>query len=326
MSLLFKGRVQGAALHQIGLMQRIQMFFAAHLRQALSSLGDLWRTPASTLMTVAVLGLSITLPSTLYLLVKNAEQVTSGWDQAAEISLFLKKDTSAAQAQQLITRLETWPEITGITHIPASLALEEFKQLSGFGDALSLLDSNPLPDVLLVTPAERHAGPEAAHRLLTRLQSQREVELGKLDIEWLERIHSALNIVRELVTMIALLLFLSVVLIVGNTIRLNILNRRPEILVLKLIGATDAFIHRPFLYTGIWFGLLGGVVAWITVALLLWWMGNSIGSLTAFSDRPIELSGLSLSVMGWMLGVSVFLGLTGSLISVQRHVRAIEPS
>ena len=325
MSILFKGRVQGAQISQISAYQRFLMFFVSHFRQALGSLGELWRSKAASLMTIGVLGLSITLPSTLFVMVKNAENVSSGWEQASQISLFLKEKVSQGDIEQLLKRIQLWPEINSINYISADQALDEFKQLSGFGDAIAYLDQNPLPNVLLVTPTSRHGGPVAARLLLDKLKNEREVDVGKLDIEWLERLHALLNVVKDLVTVIALLLFLAVVLIIGNTIRLNILSKKDEILVMKLVGATDAFIQRPFMYTGFWYGFLGGLLAWIAVMLLLWWMSSSVSAVSELYQKSFNLTGADLSTFLWMLGLSVFLGLTGSLLSVKRHVREIEP-
>lgn len=325
MSILFKGRVQGAQITQISAVQRLVMFFVSHVRQALGSLGELWRSPMSSFMTIGVLGLSITLPSTLYVMVKNAEQVSSGWEQASQISLFLKENASKRDVDQLLKRIQLWPEIDSIDFISADKALDEFKQLSGFGDAIAYLDDNPLPNVVLVTPTSRHAGPTAARLLLEKLKSEREVDIGKLDIEWLERLHGLLKVVKDLVTVIALLLFLAVVLIIGNTIRLNILSKKDEILVMKLVGATDAFIQRPFMYTGFWYGFLGGILAWFAVTILLWWMSSSIETVSALYQKNFDTTGLDFSTFILMLAVSVFLGLSGSLLSVRRHVREIEP-
>ncbi|GAB2686798.1 permease-like cell division protein FtsX [Aliiglaciecola aliphaticivorans] len=325
MSILFKGRPQGAYSSKIGMLQRINMFFVSHVRQALGSLGELWRAPLASMMTVGVLGLSITLPSTFYILVKNAESIAENWQQASEITLFLRKGTQSKDANQLVTRLGLWSEIDSVTYIPADQGLIEFQQQSGLGEALNYLDENPLPDVILVNPTSQNTSPLAAKQLLDKLNRERHVEVGKLDIKWLERLHGFLSIAKELIYAVALLLFLAVVLIIGNTIRLNILSRRDEILVMKLVGATDGFIHRPFMYTGMWYGLLGGLMAWFAVILLLWWMGGSIDALTAQYDKNFDLTGLDLTSLLVMLGVSIFLGLAGSMISVQKHVRSIEP-
>jgi cell division transport system permease protein len=326
MSLLFTKQKKGAADKKISITQRIAMFFVSHLRQAVGSLGELWRQPAASFMTVAVLGLSITLPGTLYIMVKNVEKMTTGWDQAAEISLFLEPSANAASAQQLLARLSTWPEVEKVIFISADDALQEFKTLSGLGDALAYLPQNPLPNVVLVSPAEKFATPRAARALLEKLNAQREVASGKLDIEWLERLYAMVNVARDLVFLIGGLLFISVVLIIGNTIRLNILSQRDEILVMKLVGATDGFIHRPFLYTGFWYGFLGGMLAWIAIIALLWWMDSSIQNFAALYDKQFAITGLTGKALFTLLGVSILLGVIGSAISVQRHVRSIEPS
>ncbi|WP_158966009.1 permease-like cell division protein FtsX [Paraglaciecola sp. L3A3] len=325
MSILFKGRVQGAQVTQVSAMQRLIMFFVSHFRQALGSLGELWRSRVSAIMTVGVLGLSITLPSILYVMVKNAEQVSSGWEQASQISLFLKEDINKTDVDQLLKRIQLWPEVDTIDFISADKALDEFKQLSGFGDAIAYLDKNPLPNVILVTPTSRHAGPTAARLLLEKLKKEREVDIGKLDIEWLERLHALLNAVKDLVTIIALLLFLAVVLIIGNTIRLNILSKKDEIIIMKLVGATDAFIQRPFMYTGFWYGFLGGLLAWFAVTLLLWWMSSSVSAVSELYQKSFNITGLDFTTFIVMLTVSIFLGLSGSVLSVRRHVRQIEP-
>ncbi|MEQ3647736.1 permease-like cell division protein FtsX [Alteromonas sp.] len=325
MSILFKGRAKGASSSKVSVLQAFVMFFVSHVRQALSSLGELWRQPLASLMTIGVLGLSITLPSTLYIMVKNTEKITAGWEQASEISLFLTPNISANRSQQLVTRLNTWQEIESVVYIPADDALKEFQHLSGLGDAIAYLEKNPLPDVVLVTPTDKNASPSAARALLDRLRQQREVDIGKLDIEWLERLYAVIAIASDLVMLIGVLLFIAVVLIIGNTIRLNILNKYDEIVVMKLVGATDAFIHRPFLYTGFWYGLLGGLMAWFAVIIILWWMDSSITTFAAMYQKEFNITGLTGSALLTMLGLSVLLGLLGSLISVQRHVRQIEP-
>jgi cell division transport system permease protein len=326
MSLLFKDRPTGAVQSSGGIvLQRFVMFFVNHIRQALHSLGELWRQPAASLMTIGVLGLSITLPSTLYILVNNVEKISSGWQQASEISLFLHDRVNEQQSQQLIKRLGLWEEIDNVVFIPKQQALEEFEQLSGLGDAIAYLPDNPIPNVVVITPTQMHSSPTAAKILLEKLLNEREVDIGKLDIDWLERLYALVNVARELVNFIGVLLFMAVVLIIGNTIRLNILNKRDEIVVMKLVGATDAFIHRPFLYTGFWYGLLGGLIAWFAVLAILWWMDASITRFAELYQKQFSITGLDGTALLVMLGLSVLLGLLGSFISVQRHVRQIEP-
>lgn len=324
MSILFNQRKQ-AANQQITLLQRFLMFFADHLRQSLNSLGELYRTPFASLMTIGVLGFSITLPSTLYIMVANTEQVTDQWQQASEISLFLQNNVNEVQAQQLIERLQTWSEIESVKYVSAQEGLEEFQRISGLGDALNYLDSNPMPALVMVVPTSKHATPRAADILLNKLRKEREVDIGKLDIEWLERLYGLLSIAKELVYLLAVLLFFAVVLIIGNTIRLNILNKREEILVMKLVGATDSFIQRPFLYTGFWYGLLGGLTAWLTVSIILFWIGLSLDDFMQRYQIELDITGLNLQALVVMLFMSILLGLMGSFLSVQKHVNEIEP-
>ncbi|MFW8591642.1 permease-like cell division protein FtsX [Glaciecola sp. 2405UD65-10] len=325
MSILFKGRKQASASQKVGILQLILMFFIDHIRQSVNSLGELYRKPFSALMTIGVLGFSITLPSTLYIMVKNTEQVTEQWQQASEISLFLRANVKPPQAQQLVKRLSTWKEISEVKYVSPEQALDEFQRLSGLGEALDYLNENPMPATVLVVPTSKHATPTAAGMLLDKLRKEREVDIGKLDIEWLERLYSLLAIAKELVLLLAVLLFFAVVLIIGNTIRLNILNKRDEILVMKLVGATDAFIQRPFLYTGFWFGLLGGLMAWLTVSIILWWIGHSLDNLAQQYQIQMNITGLNMQALGVMLLLSITLGLLGSFISVQKHVNEIEP-
>ena len=182
MSLLFKSRQNSNDKQKKSVFSGGYFFIINIFRQGVYSLGEMWRTPLASMMTIAVLGLSLTLPATLYLVVKNVQQVSSGFEQASEISLFVKEDMSEQETQTLVKRLALYPEIQRVTFISRTEALDEFKEMSGFGQALEYLDSNPLPNVVLVTPTQRHSQPNAAKLLLKKLEGEREVDFGKLDI------------------------------------------------------------------------------------------------------------------------------------------------
>ena len=151
------------------------------------------------------------------------------------------------------------------------------------------------------------------------------VDFGKLDIEWLEKLYSIVSIAKDIVWIVAILLCVSVVLIIGNTIRLNILSQRDEIVVMKLVGATDNFIRFPFLYTGFWYGFLGGMLAWMLVAFLLWWIQTGVENLAGLYQTEFTITGLDMVALGIILAISISLGLIGSIISVQKHIKEIEP-
>ncbi len=296
-----------------------------HLQQAIGSLGDLWRTPMASIMTVLVLGISLALPATLQVFSKNAKQISTQWDSAAQISVFLKLSTSNKNAQNLVKRIQLYPEVKSVVYISADSALAEFTQLSGFGDSLAYLDDNPLPATILVTPTQRHSQPTAAKALLEKIESEREVQQGKLDLEWLTRLQSIMYLIQDIVAALAILLSLSVTLIIGNTIRMAILNQKDAIAVMKMVGATDAFIQRPFLYTGMWYGIFGGLLAALTVLILTSYLDYAIIDLAQLYQSNFALSGLDGGEIGTLIIVAISLGLIGSYMSVKKHIRDIEP-
>ena len=325
MSLLFKGRHNKNEKQKKSILAGGYFFIINIFRQGVHSLGEMWRTPLASLMTIAVLGLSLTLPATLYLVVKNVQQVSSGFEEASEISLFVKETMNEQQTQTLVKRLALYPEIESVTFISKQQALTEFKGVSGFGRALEYLDSNPLPDVVLVTPTKRHSQPNAAKALLTKLENEREVDFGKLDIAWLERLNALLSLLKESVITITLLLLTSVTLIIGNTIRLSIMDKKEEIQVMKLVGATNTFIHAPFLWTGIWYGVIGGLFAFVSVALMMWWLSSAVSTVAGVYQTSFSLIGLSLKEFGFLVLLATSLGFIGSYLSVNRYIKEIEP-
>lgn len=323
MSLLFSGRAVGASAAQPGFLQRCNRWLLTHLRQAVTSLGELWRAPLWAFVTIMVLGVSMTLPTTLHLLVKNVQQVSSSYDQSFEISLFLQTNASPTDVAALLTILQADSQVAKVRLIDKDSAMTEFKQQSGFGEALAFLDNNPLPDVLLVTPKVNE--PAAAEVLMQKLQKERFVDLAKLDISWLERLTALMALLQQAVYTLAALLLTAALLVIGNTIRLSIVDKKAEIEVMKLVGATNAFIQRPFLYTGVWLGLFGGLLAFLIVELMLWWLRGAIGHVTQLYQSDFELTSLSFGEFGLLLAIAVALGLLGSYIAVRSHIKAIEP-
>ena len=303
---------------------RLATWALRHAQVFFESLGRLSRTPFSTLMTAAVIGIALALPAGLHVILKNLQQLGGGLESAARISLFLKKDTSEAAARRMVRELSALPEVARVRYISRDEALAEFKRLSGFGAALDALAENPLPAVIVVTPALRQA-PEAAARLLAKCKAYPAVDLAQLDQQWIQRLYALMDIAARGVQVLAVLLALGVVLVVGNTIRLAIQNRRDEIVIIKLIGGTDAFIRRPFLYAGFWYGLMGGAAAWLFIALALGALAGPVDQLAALYHSGFSLQGLGAEGAAVLMGLSVALGLAGSWLAVGRHLRAIEP-
>ncbi len=306
--------------------QRPRIWILRHLQAALSSLGRLSRTPLAALMTVAVIGIAMALPAGLHLLLDNVQQLSNRWDSAATISLFMQQGVDEAKAATLAKRLRSMDDIATVAMISRSEALEEFRQLSGFADALEALDENPLPVVLIVQPAIQHTTAAAAGVLVKRLQRESGVDFAQLDMEWIQRFQAIARIASRGVVVLGSMLALAVLLIVGNTIRLEIQNRHAEIEITKLIGGTDAFIRRPFLYSGLWYGLLGGWLAWIMVSTALWILSGPAEELALLYHSDFGLSSVPISTILILMAGGGLLGLLGSWVAVGRHLSAIEPS
>ncbi len=303
---------------RVYLLRPLQVFFY--------SLGVLSHSPFATLMTTAVIGIALALPSGLHVVLNNAQQISGGWDGAAQISLFLKRTVPDEEANRLARQIRKLPEVKSVSYISRTEALQEFERLSGFGDALKALQDNPLPSVLVVSPTPTASTPAATEKLLERLKNYPPVDIAQLDMQWVKRLYVIMELVRRGVVVLAALLALAVLLVVGNTIRLAIQNRRDEIVVMKLIGGTDGFIRRPFLYTGFWYGLFGGVIAWLLVSLSLAILSEPVERLTGLYQSQFKLTGLETTTIGMLIGISIVLGLAGSWLAVGRHLRDIEPT
>jgi len=305
---------------------RFKDFFVRHLQVFFYSLGLLSRTPFSTLMTAAALGIALALPAGLYVILDHAKQLSGDFDSINQISLFMQKDLGEKKTLEIKTRLEAYPEIAQVKYITQDAALQEFQDNSGFGDALKALKDNPLPHLLVVYPSLTHSEPEQINALLMKLKQIKQVDLVQLDIQWLQRLHAIIHIGQRGILIIGCLLALAVLLIVGNTIRLAIENRRSEIVVMKLIGGTDSFIRRPFLYTGFWYGLLGSLIAVLLVNISLIIINDPLVHLSSLYESnlfSLGLMGIDTSVILLLSGC--LLGLSGARIAVGKHLKDIEP-
>ena len=298
-------------------------YAAQHLQAFFYSLGQMWRAPVATLMTAAVIGIALALPTALYLVLEHTQQLSAGWKGGTQITLFLKQEVSDEAAQTLASQLRAWPTLAEVRAISRAEALEEFRRLSGFGAALDALDENPLPAVLVLRLS---AGQEDAEQLREQVRALPEVEQAEFDQQWQKRLRAIMAVIARAVQLLALLLAAAVLFIVGNTLRLAVQNRREEIEVTKLIGASDAFIRRPFLYSGMWHGALGGVCAWVMVSLALWLLSAPVQRLTALYQNDFHLSGLSFTLTLLLVCVGALLGLMGAWLSVGRHLANIEPA
>ena len=296
-----------------------------HASVARDSLERMGHNRLSSIMTAAVIGIALAMPSTLYLLLDNVDRLSGSWDDQASLSIFLKDTVTPETAARLLKTVQGWPEIGSAELITPAQALDEFSQHSGFADVLETLERNPLPTVLVIQPVAAHALPETAGALRDKFSKLPETEFAQLDLQWVQRLTAMLDIARRGVLVISSLLALAVLLVIGNTIRLEIQNRHDEIVVTKLIGATNAFVRRPFLYSGIWYGALGAVFAWLLVEGGFLFLSAPVAKLAGLYQSGFSLQTLPFQLLYLLLSAGILLGLLGSWLAVGRHLNDIQP-
>jgi len=305
---------------------QINTWLARHAQTLLGSLGRIVQHPVATLMTMAVIAVALALPLFLDVFLQNLRTATSDWNQAFDISVYLDKQVPAARVQALAREFRGRNDVANVRVITADEALTQFKAGSGFGHALDALSDNPLPDTLIVTPALAASTPEGTEALKQALAAAAGVQSVQIDTDWVKRLVALLDIMRRIVQLTGGLLGLGVMLVIGNTIRLDILNRRAEIEVMKLVGATDGFARRPFLYSGVWYGLGGGLLALVLVTLAVALLAQPVARLATLYGSQFRLRGLGFGVSATILWVSVALGWLGSWLAATRHIKQIEPT
>ena len=302
----------------------VSIWFLLHVSTCVGALGRLARQPFASLMTVLVIAVTLALPASMHLVIKNAQSIGNNWENALDFSVYLQSNVALNDANRLASLIEQRADVAHVTVISAQEALEEFKSASGFGSALDHLQNNPLPHTLIVRPSG--ANTEQSMILLhEELGNLPESDLVQIDTVWVQRFHAILDILRRAIAIGAGLLGVAIVVIIGNTIRLDIQNRREEIEVTKLIGASNAFVRRPFLYSGFWYGLGGGLLALGLVGYGLYALEQPVRRLAGLYNSTFSVLDLNLSESFIIIGIGVLLGLAGSWLAAARHMRRIEP-
>ncbi|MDH5547342.1 MAG: permease-like cell division protein FtsX [Gammaproteobacteria bacterium] len=307
--------------------QRVHL--SSYIQQHQLALQSAWQrmlgSPTATIMTVFVIGIALALPAALKVFLSNAQQFGSGLDQQVQITIFLKPQIGANRATALAEQLRSRQDLSKVTFISADEAFQEFQAMSGFGDALRDLKQNPLPDLLVVTPAITTKEKNDFLPLVEELRGLPESDKVQLDLEWLQRLYALLDLVRQGTLLITVFLIIAVIMVVGNTIRLMSQSYRDEIQVNKLVGATDAFVRRPFLYTGMFYGLIGGTIAWTIITFSLTWLNPALDTISGLYHDAFDIRGLGIVDTLTLICTGVVLGLGGSWIAVGRFLRETQP-
>lgn len=301
-------------------------WLARHLQTFVGSLGRLSQHKLATLLTVLVIGVALALPACLHLFVTNAQRATGSWNRAIDLSVYLKRPTSTDEARRLADRWKQRRDVAEVRLILADDALKEFRRESGFGAALDALNDNPLPHTIVMRPAANYASAAQLETLAAEIRDAPSVEVVQLDSAWVNRLNAILAGLERVLMLTAAVLALGVLVIIGNTIRLDIQNRRDEIEVTKLVGGSDAFVRRPFLYSGVWYGLGGALIAWVMAAVVLAALRDPVTRIAGLYGSNFTLEGLGWRESALLLVTGAALGWLGSFTAATRHLRDIEPS
>ena len=294
-----------------------------HLDALRVTLARLARTPIATLLNVGVIGIALALPAGLYVAFANLQGLARDLASDPQLSVFVALDATRAEAKQLDARLRKHPAVRETRFVPREQALKELKASTGLGAVVDGLPQNPLPDAIVVLP--REAGARALERLRDEVRAWPRVSHVQLDTAWAQRLEAGLKVAQVAIALLAALFAFALVAVTFNTIRLQILTRREEIEVSKLIGATDPFIRRPFLYFGTLQGMIGGLAAWLILAAGLALLNGALGELGQLYETRLEIRHLSLPDTLSLLAFSGVLGWLGAWLSVNQHLARIGP-
>ncbi len=319
------GNSKGAVQSKTSISDRFRSYRLHHRTSLTESFTRLVSTPLQTLMTSLVVAIALALPVTLLLALDNINTLGSSWDSKPKISVYLNVRVKQKAIDQLLSSLSAMPEVASVEYLAPDDALADFQRFSGFGSALEVLEENPLPPTVIISPNSLTVAPEDLKALAERIKSEATVDDVSLDLDWVRRLQEIMVLGQKIVLALAVLLGIGVLLAIGNTIRLAIENRRDEILVAKLVGGTDGFVRRPFLYSGGWYGLFGGVLACVIVLIGYSTIEPSVVRLASLYQSEFALRGLEISIVFKLLALSTLLGWLGSWFAVGRHLSRIEP-
>ncbi len=305
--------------------ERAGILLERHAQALLGSLGRLARQPFATFLTVLVIGIALALPAALFVAVANMRVVTAGLGDTVQLSAYLALGTTPEEAEDRARSIAALPGVAAADTVSPDEGLAEFRKHSGIGEALEALPDNPLPWLVTIRPAPPHDTAAGIGSLAAEARKIEGVDLVEADTAWVQRLRAIQDTMQRLVLVVAVLLAAGVVGVVGNTIRLEIDGRRAEIEVTKLVGGSNAFVRRPFLYSGLWQGLAGGIVAVGLVAAGIIAIEPFVSRLAEAYGSPFALRGLSIDEWPWVVAAGAALGFAGAWLAAAYHLRRIEP-
>lgn len=291
----------------------------------INTLADMMRQPLATLLTVMVIAISLTLPSVCYLVYKNVSEAAAQWYPTPQLTVYLDKALDDDAAEQVMTVLKGEEGVDKVNYLSREEALGEFRNWSGFGGALDMLEENPLPAVAIITPKMNFESSETLNTLRDRVAAVKGVDEIRMDDSWFARLAALTGLVGQVAAMIGILMIVAVFLVIGNSVRLSIFSRRDTINVMKLIGATDGFILRPFLNGGALLGFSGAILSLILSQAMVWQLGSAVAKVASVFGTTFVLHGLGWDECLLLVLVSAMIGWIAAWLATVQHLRRFTP-
>lgn len=291
----------------------------------MNTLADMLRQPLATLLTVMVIAISLALPSICYLVWKNVSQAAAQWYPTPQLTVYLDKSLDDNAAQAVIAQIQSEDGVDKVNYLSRDEAMGEFRNWSGFGGALDMLEENPLPAVAIITPKMTFQSAETLTTLRDRVAATQGVDEVRMDDSWFARLVALTSLVGQISATIGILMVIAVFLVIGNSVRLNIFSRRETINVMKLIGATDGFILRPFLNGGAMMGFAGAVLSLILSQALVWKLGVVVTQVASVFGTTFTVKGLSWDESLLLLLIAAMIGWLAAWLATVQHLRRFTP-
>lgn len=305
-------------------MQKLKTYIQRHLQVFFHTLGQFAEQKVTTAFTVLALGIGLSIPAILFSLADSLSSFGGQWQSRPQISMYLEKGVSQEQIEQLQERLNNEPLVQSSQYISAAQGLSEFTQHGTFKNTLELFSDNPLPDVLIVYPIKSIAL-EQIETLSNHYRQSEFVEQAVYDLDWLKRLNAVETVMKRAVAVLAAIIGIGIVLLIANTIRLEIVNRKDEIEIIDQLGGTSSFIKRPFLYMGMLEGFLGGICALGISAIVLLLLASPIKKLSLLYGIELGLSNIGWVSAVLLVAVSSILGWASALFTVNRRLAELKP-
>lgn len=285
---------------------------------------DLWLRKFGTLLTILVIAVSLTIPTVSYLMWKNLHLATTQFYPESELTIYLHKNLSEEDANLVVEKIRQQEGVESLNYVSRQESLKDFKSWSGFGEELDILDDNPLPAVVMVKTSKDFNASEKREELRTNLNKIKGVQEVRLDNDWQEKLTALSWLVAHVAIFCTLLMAIAVFLVIGNSIRSDVYSSRADIDVMKLLGATDQFILRPYLYTGMIYALLGGFVAAIFSSFIIGYFTSAVKYVTDIFAVQFALNGLSIGELIFLLVCCLVMGYVGAWIAAKRHIALLD--